>query len=53
MIAHGGKPRTGGGPSAAVAREFVAADQRSGKHFHAALKKHVSNMHRRVDRRAR
>jgi hypothetical protein len=31
MIAHGGKPRKGKGPSRAVAREFVAADV--GKHF--------------------
>jgi hypothetical protein len=28
MIAHGGKPRTGGGPSSAVAKEFVAADRK-------------------------
>ena len=31
MIAHGGKPRSGKGPSVAVAKEFVAADV--GKHF--------------------
>lgn len=27
MIAHGGKPRGGGGPSPAVAEEFVTADK--------------------------
>ncbi len=31
MIAHGGKPRSGKGPSKAVAEEFVQADK--GKHF--------------------
>ena len=31
-IAHGMKPR-GKGPSKAVAREFVQADQAAGKHF--------------------
>ena len=31
MIAHGGKPRSGKGPSVAVAKEFVQADV--GKHF--------------------
>jgi len=31
MIAHGGKPKNGKGPSKAVAKEFVAADV--GKHF--------------------
>ena len=42
MIAHGGHPRTGGGPSPAVAKEFVAADKakRSAheQHFHKAFK---------------
>lgn len=28
MIAHGGKPRHGKGPSKKVAQEFVAADKR-------------------------
>jgi hypothetical protein len=33
MIAHGGKPRKGKkGPSKKVAREFLAADRRRGKH---------------------
>jgi len=27
MVAHGGKPRSGKGPSVAVAKEFVAADK--------------------------
>lgn len=31
MVAHGGKPRKGKGPSVAVAKEFVAADK--GKSF--------------------
>ena len=31
LIAHGGKPRGGKGPSVAVAKEFVAADK--GKSF--------------------
>lgn len=30
MIAHGGKPRGGKGPSVAVAKDFVAADKASG-----------------------
>lgn len=33
MVAHGGKPRGGKGPSVAVAREFVEADR--GKKFPA------------------
>ena len=48
MIAHGGKTRTGKGPSVAVAKEFVQADQAQGKfkgkaarhaHLKALLKK--------------
>lgn len=36
MIAHGGKPRKGGGPSLKVAKEFVSADK--GKKFPAPKK---------------
>jgi len=31
MIAHGGKPQSGKGPSVKVAKEFVAADKKRGK----------------------
>lgn len=30
MIAHGGKPKSGKGPSPAVAEEFVQADKQTG-----------------------
>jgi len=31
MIAHGGKPRSGKGPSKKVAQEFVAADKKKAR----------------------
>lgn len=34
-IAHGAKPKSGKGPSPAVAKEFVQADKNEGKRFHA------------------
>lgn len=39
-IAHGMKPKSGKGPSVAVAKEFVQAD--TGKHFKGKRKKKVN-----------
>lgn len=41
MIKHGGKPRSGKGPSQAVASDFVAADQARGKKALAKLPEKV------------
>ena len=39
MIAHGGKPRAGAGPSQAVAQEFVQADEGARGKYQGVVRK--------------